>query len=338
MIVVGLDVHKHALTAVAVDELGRAVAERTTAVSAEPLLEWARSLEAERLWAVEDCRHVTRGLEQALLAAGEQLVRVPPRLTAPQRRRGRARGKSDAIDALATARAALQEPGLARPRAGEETLRELKLLVDHRDDFVAERRRCQQRLRWHLHELDPTLAVPLGALDRSAWLDRLGRRLARREQTTQVRIAPDLLGGCRELTRSVLELERDLQTRTRALAPALLQLPGCGALSAAKLLSEIGPIDRFGNDAQLARHAGVAPLEASSGKQRRHRLDRGGNRQLNCALHRIAITQGRVHAPARAYLERKQSEGKSRREAIRCLKRQLARTVYTTLKAESALT
>jgi transposase len=109
-------------------------------------------------------------------------------------------------------------------------------------------------------------------------------------------------------------------------------------LSAAKLLGELGPIERFDTDAQLARHAGVAPLEASSGKHRRHRLDRGGNRQLNCALHRIAITQARVHPPARAYLERKQSEGKSRREALRCLKRQLARTVYNTLKSESALT
>jgi transposase len=109
-------------------------------------------------------------------------------------------------------------------------------------------------------------------------------------------------------------------------------------LTAAKLLCEIGPIARFGSDAQLARHAGVAPLDASSGKHQRHRLDRGGNRQLNCALHRIAVTQGRVHAPARAYLERKQSEGKSRREALRCLKRQLARTVYTTLKSEPSLT
>ena len=117
-----------------------------------------------------------------------------------------------------------------------------------------------------------------------------------------------------------------------------MALPGCGAVSAAKLLGEIGPIERFETDAQLARHAGVAPLEASSGKHRRHRLDRGGNRQLNCALHRIAITQGRVHAPARAYLERKQSEGKSRREALRCLKRQLARIVFNTLKASPALT
>jgi transposase len=338
MIVVGLDVHKHSLTAVAVDELGRAVAEQTSSVTVEPLLEWMRALETERLWALEDCRHVTRGLEQALLAAGERLVRVPPRLTAPQRRHGRRRGKSDAIDALAIARAALQEPELDRPRAGEETLRELKLLVDHRDDLVAERRRCQQRLRWHLHELDPALRVPLGALDRALWLDRLGRQLARREQTTQVRIARELLGRCRALTREIVALERELQARTQAIAPRLLELAGCGALSAAKLLCEIGPIERFRSDAQLARHAGVAPLEASSGKHQRHRLDRGGNRQLNCALHRIAITQGRVHAPARAYLERKQSEGKSRREAIRCLKRQLARTVYTTLKTESALT
>jgi transposase len=335
MIVIGVDVHKHALTAVAVDELGRELTGWSGPVEAA-LLSWAPA--GERLWALEDCRHVTRGLEQALLAAGEQLVRVPPRLTAPQRRRGRVRGKSDAIDALAIARAALREPRLDRPRPEEERLRELKLLVDHRDDLVAERRRAQQRLRWHLHELDPSLRVPLGALDRPLWLDRLGRWLARGEQTIQVAIARELVARCRSLSRSIAELERELQTRTQSIAPQLLELAGCGALSAAKLLCEIGPIERFGSDAQLARHAGVAPLEASSGQHRRHRLDRGGNRQLNCALHRIAVTQGRVYAPARAYLERKQAEGKSRREAIRCLKRQLARTVYTTLKSEASLT
>ena len=337
MIVIGVDVHKYSLTAAAVDELGRALAEWSGPVEGGVAV-WARALGEERLWAVEDCRHVTRRLEQTLLGEGERLVRVPPRLTAPQRRRGRTRGKSDSIDALAVARAALQEPALDGPRAGEETLRELKLLVDHRDDLVAERRRCQQRLRWHLHELDPTLAVPLGALDRAVWIDRLTRQLARREQTTQLRIARDLLARCRTLTRAIVELDRELGTRTQSLAPRLLELVGCGPLSAAKLLCEIGPIERFRTDAQLARHAGVAPLDASSGKHQRHRLDRGGNRQLNCALHRIAITQGRVHAPARAYLERKQSEGKTRREAIRCLKRQLARTVYTTLKNEPLLT
>ena len=319
MIVVGVDVHKHSLTAAAVDELGRVLAEWSGPIDGGVVV-WARALGEERLWAVEDCRHVTRRLEQTLLEAGE-------------RRAGRVRGKSDSIDALAVARAALQEPLLDSPRAGEETLRELKLLVDHRDDLVAERRRCQQRLRWHLHELDPTLAVPLGALDRAVWLERLTRWLARREQTTQVRIARDLLGRCRSLTRSIAELDRQLQARTQTLAPRLLELAGCGPLSAAKLLCEIGPIDRFPSDAQLARHAGVAPLDASSGKHQRHRLDRGGNRQLNCALHRIAVTQGRVHAPACEFLDRKQAEGKSRKEALRCLKRHLARIVWQALRA-----
>jgi transposase len=275
---------------------------------------------------------------EALVSASEELVRVPPKLTAPQRRSGRVRGKSDPIDALAIARAALREPRLDRPRAGEERLRELRLLVDHRDDLVDERRRAQQRLRWHLHELDPLLGVPARALDRPVWLDRIARKLARREQTLQVRIARDLLGRCRALTRAILELECELAVMTAQTAPALLELPGCGAVTAAKLLAEIGPIDRFQTDAQLARHGGVAPLEASSGRVRRHRLDRGGNRQLNCALHRIAVTQARVHPAARAYLERKQAEGKSRREAIRCLKRQLARVVFNALKTSPALT
>ncbi|MFZ0342406.1 MAG: IS110 family transposase [Gaiellaceae bacterium] len=336
MIVIGVDVHKHSMSAVAVDEVGRQLDALETSDGGE-LVAWSKRLGRRRLWALEDCRHVTRGLERTLQRHRQRLVRVPPRLTAPERRRGRVRGKSDLIDALAVARAALREPQLDQPRPGEARLRELKLLVDHRDDLVDERRRCQQRLRWHLHELEPDLRVPAGALDRAVWLDRVSRKLAR-PQTTQARIARELVGRCRSLTRAIAELERDLSERATALAPRLLELPGCGPLSAAKLLCEIGPIDRFGSDARLARHAGVAPLDASSGKHQRHRLDRGGNRQLNCALHRIAVTQGRVHPPAQAYLERKQAEGKSRREALRCLKRQLARTVYTTLKKEPLLT
>ena len=144
MIVIGVDVHKRSLTAVAVDEVGRPLAEQA-AVDGAGLLAWAGSLAAERLWALEDCRQLTRSLERDLLAVGERLVRVPPKLTAPQRRSGRTRGKSDPIDALAVARAALREPRLDYPRPGEAALRELKLLVDHRDDVVDERRRVQQR-------------------------------------------------------------------------------------------------------------------------------------------------------------------------------------------------
>ena len=122
------------------------------------VIPWARDLGGEQLWALEDCRHVTRRLEQELVAAGETLVRVPPRLTGPHRRRSRTRefGRDRCGP---RSRGTLQEPQLDGPRPGEETLRELKLLVDHRDDLVAERRRAQQRLRWHLHDLDPSLQM-----------------------------------------------------------------------------------------------------------------------------------------------------------------------------------
>ncbi len=335
MIVIGVDPHKQTHTAAVVDECsGGLRGERTVKARRdghEQLLGWARALDRERLWALEDCRHVSVALERFLLASGERVVRVPPKLMAGARRSARQRGKSDAIDALAVARAALRERSLPVARlAGPE--REIRLLVDHRDDLVAERTRIQQRLRWHLHELDPELALPAGCLDRRVWLERLARRLARDEQTTQVRISRELVARCRELTTRANELEHELSRLVRAQAGALLELPGCGVLTAAKLVGETASAERFPTEAQLAMHAGAAPLPASSGNKHRHRLNRSGNRQLNCALHRIAVTQGRCHPPAQEYLARKQAEGQSRKEALRSLKRHLARAVYRTLQ------
>jgi transposase len=153
----------------------------------------------------------------------------------------------------------------------------------------------QQRLRWHLHQLDPTFAVPARMLGRSSHLlERISRWLTRQEQELQVRLAREFVARIRSLTRTITELDRELEQRTAQTAPALLELPGCGAVTAAKLLAEIGPIDRVKSDAQLARHGGVAPLEASSGRVQHHLLDRGGNRQLNSALYRIAITDTRA--------------------------------------------
>src|SRR5690606_31319909 len=135
----------------------------------------------------------------------------------------------------------------------------------------------------------------------------------------------------RRRSRRITELEREIGALVKAKAPELLELEGCGALTAAKLLAETAGAKRLASDAKFARLAGVAPIPASSGNRVRHRLDRGGNRQLNCALHRIAVTQGRVHPPAREFLARKQAEGKSRMEALRCLKRHLARRVWRLL-------
>ena len=177
------------------------------------------------------------------------------------------------------------------------------------------------------------LELPPGCLDRRSRLERLRRRLARREQSAQVRIARELVLRCGELSRRERQLERELAQLVQAQAPTLLELPGCGVLTAAKLVGETAGVDRFGSEAKLAMHAGTAPLPASSGNRNRHRLNRSGNRQLNCALHRIAVSQGRCHPPARAYLARKEAEGKSRKEALRCLKRHLTRSIYRTLNA-----
>lgn len=337
MIVVGVDPHKNTHTAVAASsQLGEIRGELTVKARAQghaKLIHWARALDPERLFALEDCRHVSGSLERFLISRGERVVRVPPKLMGEARRGARSFGKSDSIDALAIARAALREHDLPAAHL-DGPAREIALLVDHREDLVAERTRIQNRLRWHLHDLDPTLDEQASRLDRSAArIAQLMRRLARKEQTAQVRICRDLLGRLKALSRDIKALEAELEQLVAGHAEPLLELPGCGTLTAAKLVAEVAGIERFSNDAKLAKLAGVAPLDASSGKQQRHRLNRKGNRQLNCALHRIAVTQGRVHAPARAFLARKQAEGMSRREALRCLKRHLARVVFRILRA-----
>lgn len=214
----------------------------------------------------------------------------------------------------------------------DEAARDVRLLVDHREALVRQRSEAQDRLRWLLRDIDSDLRIPAGALDRKVWLERVARRLARTEQGVAVRVARDLVRWCRQLTREANASEREIALAVADYAPQLLDLKGCGELIAAKIIGETGGVGRFRSDAQFARLAGVAPIDASSGEQRRHRLSRHGNRQLNSALHKIAIVQGRLDPRARTYLERKQSEGKSRREALRALKRHLARIVFRLLR------
>ena len=335
MIVVGVDCHKKTHTAVAVDQVtGEWRTELTVKAhdaGHQDLLEWACSLGDERSFALEDCRHVSGRLERFLLASGQSVVRVPPKVMAGARRSSRTKGKSDSIDAEAVARAAIREPGL--PVACLDGVeRDVRLLVDHREALVKERTKAQSRLRWLLHGIDPEIEIPPRGLDRSIHLDRLEEGLARLAQTVEVRIARSLLARCRELTTEVTAMEQEISELVRVLVPEVLAVFGCGALTAAKLVGEVGGVSRFSSEAKLALHAGVAPLEASSGERRRHRLNRTGNRQLNVALHRIAVTQIGKYEPAMAYMARRQAEGLTKREAVRCLKRHLLRMVYRRLR------
>ena len=338
MITISIDPHKQSHTAAAVNSQTGEPCDQLTLASDqaghERLLGWARALGEERRFALEDCRHVSGRLERELLARGEHVVRVPPKLMAGARRAAREFGKSDPIDALAVARAALREPNLPVAHLDPEA-REIKHLLDHREDLVRERTASIQRLRWHLHDVDAGLEPKLRGLRSQRTRRSLAQRLARREQTVQVSICCELLARISEISRRECELRAEISRLVCAYCPQLLELPGCGELTAAKLVAEIAGAERFSSDAQLARHSGCAPLPASSGSSRRHRLSRRGNRELNCAFHRIAVTQARIDPDARSYLDRKRSEGHSTREALRCLKRHLVRRAWQPLRARA---
>jgi transposase len=338
MVTLGTDTHKASHTIVAVDSNGRKLDERTVAATSAghlQALQWADQW-SERTWAIEDCRHLSRRLEADLLRAGERVVRVPPRLMAGARRSSRVPGKSDPIDALAVARAALREVDL--PSAAlDGPEREVRLLLDHRDDLVAERTRMQNRLRWHLHELDPAVAPPRRGLDRKRVLAELARQLAELPGVV-ARLARELVARIATLTTSIDSLEREIGHLVRPLAPTLLALLGCGVLTAAKLIGETADVRRFRSRAAYARHNGTAPVPVWSGTTDRVRLNRGGNRQLNAALHRIAVTQLQQHGPGHAYVQHRIAAGNTKTEAIRALRRRLSDEVYRRLMTDAHAT
>ena len=339
MIVIGVDIHKRTHTCAAVDRAsGRHLGGwEIPASDAGHLqaLERASALgDGERVWALEDCRHVSPRLEAALLAAGEQVIRVAPSATGPSRRAGRQAGKSDEIDALAVARAVVRDGVDSFPAAFlDEAAMEIRVLVDHRDQLVSERTREVNRLRTQLVCLAPELeaSLPARSLETLKSQNAVRRGLAKLNAGARVRVARAHLRRIVALTREIEALQSELDQLTRAHAPALRDENGVGPIAAAIIIGQTAGVQRFSSDAKFARQAGVAPIPASSGNTRRQRLDRGGNRQLNRALHVIATVRARHDPATRAYLQRKRLEGKSAKEALRSLKRHLARLIWRLL-------
>jgi len=335
MVVLGTDAHKRSHTVVAVDEAGVEIGSVTVGATPEGhlrLVKWAAKW-PQRRWAIEDCRALSRRLEADLLTVGELVVRVPPKLMAGVRRSARTRGKSDPIDALAVARAALREPDLPVAQLDGPS-RDLRLLVDYRESLVKDRTAAQNRLRWRLHELEPGYDPAPGSLNRYKTLEKIDQLLT--VHTSMVAtLGRREVTRIRELTREANQLERDISVRVVEIAPSLLALPGCGGLTAAKLVGEAADISRFKSRDAYAMWAGVAPIPVWSANNQRFRLNRGGNRQTNAAIHRIAITQIRIHPDAQAFIKRRLETGSTKREALRLLKRKLANVVYRTLLTDT---
>ena len=335
MIVLGADTHKrsHTIAAVAA-ATGELLGEQTSRRrrGSPQVLGWARGLGADGCGRSRTAGSV-RVVGTFLIERGERVLRVPTTLMAGvaargawarqvrQHRRARGRASGAARRASHVAGGDLDGPEL-----------DLRLLVDHRERLVRHRVALNNTLQWHLHDLWPELQLPGSALFHGNWGPRIARRLARAEQTMRVRIARDELRRIRELSQTINELEAEIADLVAQVAPQLLTEPGFGPLTAAKLVGEIAGADRFASDAKLARAAGLAPIPVSSGNTNRHRLDRGGNRQINAAIHRIAVTRAAL-PPRDPRLHRSQARRRQEhRDAIRCLKRHLARRIWHLLQ------
>jgi transposase len=335
MIVIGVDAHKRTHTLVALDAgTGGSRGELTIQASDDGVLDalrFAVGLDDDRVWAVEDCRHVTSRLERVLLGAGERVVRVSPALTGESRKASRTPGKSDPIDARAIGLAAIREGVESLPVAFlDRQAHEIRVLCDYRDQLMNERVRLINRLRWHLVRIAPHLEAQLGpeALKGPRIRARLARQLGRLPASPELRVAKAQLRRINEITKEQQELFAELTDLIKAHAPQLLEQRSIGTVTAAVIIGRTAGARRFRNEACFARHAGTAPIPASSGKTIRHRLHRGGDRQLNRAIHIIALGRAAWDPDTRTYIERRVSEGKTKREAIRCLKRHLARQIW----------
>jgi transposase len=336
-VLIGVDPHKASVAVAAVDEVGEFVEHASFSqnrAGLRTLERWAKRF-PERRWAVENAGGLGQHLARRLAAAGESVVDVPPKLSVRVRAlsTGNAR-KNDGLDALATALAASRNERLAAvdPEVGSEVLR---LLSERREDLVAERTRALNRLHGLLRDLVPGGIAGTLSANRAA---RILRGIQSHGSSSRVRrrLASEVLRDIRTLDRKIADLNERIEAEVEASGTTLTEIFGIGpTILAARIIGTVGNVVRFPTKAHFASYSGTAPVEASSGEVVRHRLSLAGNRKLNNALHMVAICQARSDAIGGDYYRKKIAEGKSRKEALRCLKRRISDAVFRSLMADS---
>jgi transposase len=335
-VVIAVDPHKASWTAAAVSAALTPLATITVQVGQQGYRQLRRF--ADRwpavMWAIEGASGPGGPLAARLAGDGIEAVDVPAKLAARVRMLSTGHGrKNDNADAISVGVAALTASGL-RTAAVDETILALRALIEHRDDIVRNRTQMINRLHVLLAQLLPGGAPGRLTADAAATLLRGVRPRATGARTLR-RLAVDLVAEIRHLDRRIAARNHDITTAVTEAGCTLAELRGIGTLLAAKILSRVGDVYRFRSAAAFATFNGTAPLEVSSGGTVRHRLSRAGDRQLNCCLHIMAITQLRRDCPGRRYYLRKRAEGKGHKEALRCLKRRLSDLVYRQLLADA---
>jgi transposase len=330
----GVDSHKDTLAACLVDQAGRCLhtAEvANTAAGHRQLLAWLRRHGPVSRAGVEGGANLGAALASFLRDHGVDVREVPGALTVRERRRLRRPGKSDPTDALAIARITARDHDLPPARQpGPAT--DLKVLSDYRDELLVLRNAEGNRLHADLAIICPGYARVCRRLTTERSLAAAERLLAD-VPAVRAQVARRRIARLRELDGEIRVLAKQLATLVAASHTRLVDIVGVGPILAARILGEVGDVARFPDADHFAAANGTAPIPVASGRTDRHRLNRGGNRRLNCAVHYVALTQATWEPRAVAYLARKQAEGKTRREALRCLKRRLSTVIFKALLA-----
>ena len=336
-VVISVDPHKASNTAAVMDPVSKVVIVSrrfaNTAAGYRALLEFSRRWE-QRRWAVEGCHGAGRSLAQRLVTDGELVLGVSAKLAARVRVYSQGHGrKTDADDAVSIGLAALNSASVMPVRL-DDVLVSLRLLADRRDELGAMRTQAVCRFHRLLAELTPGgTHRGLKASRAQQLLDKL--RPEEPVALVRLQLAHQHLDDIRALDAKMKTARGQIDALVVSTGTHLAELYGIGPIIAGRILAEVETIDRFPSKDHFASYNGTAPIDASSGEQVRHRLSRAGNRRLNHALHMMAVTQIRnPGTPGRTYYERKRLEGKTPKEALRCLKRRLSDVVYRALVAE----
>lgn len=331
-VTIGVDPHKLSATIEVVDQHERLLGSGrfdTDKAGYKAMLDYV-SQWSKPTWAVEGSNGAGRPLAQRLVADGQHVVDVPAKLAARVRLLDTGHGrKTDAHDAHAVAVAAVRAKEL-RVLSADPELEALRMVIDRRDELTRQRVQTINRLHRLLAELVPgTTKRDMTALQAKAKLASVRPRdLAGK---TRRRIAADELADLVAVEKKLKSVTKDLNAMVAASGSSLTSLHGVGSIVAARVLAEVGDVTRFADRNRFASWTGTAPLEASSGEQVRHRLSRAGNRRMNHMIHIAATTQIRLDTPGRDYYRRKLAAGKTRMEAIRCLKRRISDALYRQL-------
>jgi transposase len=342
-VVIGMDPHKRSVTieVMTADETviggGRFGTDGAGFAAMTDCVNRLRPADEDRVWAVEGCNGIGHHVAMRLLAAGEQVVDVPPKMSARARVFATGQGrKTDATDAHSVALVGTRMAGL-RPVIDDEQLAVLRVLVDRRRSLGEEHTRKVSQLHHLLLELIPGGAKKnLSAAQAKALLARVRPRDVAGK--TRRRVAAELIGDLERIHSRKKAADKELRELVAATGTSLLELHGIGPSGAARLLVEVGDITRFPDRGHFASWNGTAPIDASSGDHVRHRLSRAGNRQINRTLHLMARVQLRNPGPGRDYYDRKKTASKSSMEAMRCLKRRLSDLVYKTMLDDAVRT